>query len=223
MKIACTIFLYTSSDHRFLWLAKQLIDSIRKYDDIPITVLAPKRRLSELAYNTLKKMDVPIWEEPLIWAQCWLPYELTKIQVFKHDEYDKILLLDADAIARKSIKEVFEYPSISAPNTNGEPFQAAKIVLKPNYDDYVNLIRLMKSGFSYHNGWNKHGKFNHWLTGEKVDWHFNCAESSQGLLYYYFHLIKKSYFPNPISQINHVGMGTDKWKLTNIVPKTKLL
>lgn len=90
-----------------------------------------------------------------IWHLC-----LTKFELFRMTQYDKIVYLDADVMVLKNLDHLFEYPHLTSaldgeyyniwPN---EPhFNAGVMVIEPNKEEYNKLIEFSKDTVD---NWNK--------------------------------------------------------------------
>ena len=94
-------------------------------------------------------------------AKTW-SLSLTKLEIFKMTQYDKIIYLDADIMVLKNLDHLFKYPHLTSA-IDGEyfnlwpddpHFNAGIIIIEPDKDEYDKLI-----DFTFNNAfsnWNKH-------------------------------------------------------------------
>jgi hypothetical protein len=146
-------------------------------------------------------------------------WELSKVRIWRHTEYDRVILLDADCFFKLHEKrpklEQFNYKPFSAPKGgNFAPLHAAKFLLQPSaeiYEDLVNLI--LHNDFSPKAGWRNYGPCPEWHGEGFRDWKWFSAPATQGLFYYYFKLLHNELNHNGFPHIQHIGCGFKKWKM----------
>lgn len=217
LKVTYAIFLSETVDHRFVQLVIACARSIRRFEDTNIAVLALEPFLNESDEDLLRSEGLEIWKEsPIDVAnkrRFFNNYELSKIRVWKHTEYDKIVLLDADNLATAPNFQLFELPEFTCCKGKIAPLNGAAFVLEPSVEVYTDLIDLILwPQFTIENGWRQHGQFD-W-NGEISNWNFNAAGSTQGLFYYYFHLLHGRAYFNLCEKIRmtHISQGQAKWE-----------
>ena len=139
---------------------------------------------------------------------------MSKVRAWRHNEYDKIILMDADVFALKNNQELFHRSDCNLCCQTGveSPINGGILIIRPSKKIYRELIQLILwPNFSLEQGWRQHGKFE-W-KGKTRNWDFNCAGGEQGLLFYYFHLLKDQLkiesFQNSFL---HIGRGNKKWE-----------
>jgi len=75
----------------------------------------------------------------------------TKLNIWKHTDYDKLVYLDADTLILKNIDKLFEYDELAAVNGGSEGLkyfgiEGGILVIKPNIQTYNKLIKALGSG-----------------------------------------------------------------------------
>lgn len=205
MKHACAILLYTNEDYRFLLLTLACARSIRKFNDYPIFALIPRGTVCEGAKNMLRYEGIGIWEEEPVHLPGAMPYEMTKIQVAKHIEYDKVLLFDADVLVNSSLSRVFDHNAFTTGTGSLSPLNSAKVLFLPDTADWAEMHDIFRAGFTSR-GWGNYGG----------DWNFNFAYSAQGLFYYYYGLLKEDWIKYDFPEIEHLGEGYSKWSACDL-------
>ena len=216
LKSTYAIFLSETEDPRFVQLVISCARSIRKFDeDTNIAVLALSPFLNSDDEKRLSAEGLEIWKEDPIGVankrRSFNGFELSKVRAWRHTEYDKVCLLDADNLATASNKHVFDLPGLSCNKGPYAPLNCSALVLEPSEEVYMDLINLILwPQFTIQKGWRDYGKFK-W-KGKKHNWNFNAAASTQGLFFYYFDLLKQSAnYKLPLC-FNHMGNGNDKFK-----------
>lgn len=86
------------------------------------------------------------------------------------------------------------------------PFNSGMFVVEPNHDDYLQLVNLVyKADYDLARSWgaafeDKEGKYR-----PRTYAPFYGAESTQGLLYYWFHTVKKQFNLLPRDKWHYQG------------------
>lgn len=214
MHSAYVIFLSGTKDRIFLYLAIALCRSLRQFDKhTDIAAMTVNGMLPEEHKELLRAEGMIVWEEePLLvpWG-CWSQWkqELAKIQVWRHGEYDKLILLDADCFAVEDPSENFELPELTCKRGSISPLNSAKLALDPSAETYGEMREIIaQATFTTKTDWNEAGEFPHWLhAGRMSDWSFNGATHSQGFLFYYFDLLKKKVCYDGLKHFGHLAGG----------------
>lgn len=211
------IFLSDSSQRLFLYLTIACIRSIRAFDesrDICVMCLngfVDRESIQLLNEEGVKLVyEAPIDDNLIVQRNSTLPHELTKIRAWRHTEYERILLLDADCIAARDPRSIFDCPCFTARQGTFAPLNGARLLLLPDrkiYEDLIDIILFPQ--FSYELGYRKVGEFPHWQDEQRrSDWRFFSSESSQGLLFYYFGLLRREFGRHSgevLTAFEHVG------------------
>ena len=90
------------------------------------------------------------------------------------------------------------------------PFNSGLFVVEPSNSDYTEILQLVKDGnYDLKHSWG--GAFNDTEGRYKSRTYapFYGAETTQGLLYYYFHTIKNSYQVLPRDKYHYQGVQSD--------------
>ena len=85
------------------------------------------------------------------WALC-----LTKFEIFKLTQYEKLVYLDADILVMKNLDHLFEYPHLTSALDgeyhniwpNDPHFNAGILVIEPNNEEYNKLVEFSNSVLS---------------------------------------------------------------------------
>lgn len=140
--------------------------------------------------------------------------DASKLNLWRLDDYDKVIGLDADIIARKNCDELWSRPELQYVGAaKSSPLQGSMFVLEPSRAKFDEMYDLAcRSVFDPETGWNNVGRFPHWENrSETADWRWQSAMSTQGFLYYYFRFVRKRAFWSEMREwFDHFG-GDRKW------------
>lgn len=209
-------------DERWYWLTLSACRSLAKHSKHPVVVLATPLVSEEFIEKFERNGFEVIVETPIYTKEFWNQYELTKIRAWRRTEYDKVLLVDADSYASENYDALFDFPTLTCQETYltpevahyWSPVYANKLVFEPNIKDYNEMIDLiLYPDFDLHNGWRRWGPIRCPGSGMKANWNFNGGWVSQGLLYYYYGLVKKQITFTDTMKVGHLGEADDKWSM----------
>ena len=129
----------------------------------------------------------------------------TKINLWKLDQFRKIVYVDADVVALRAPDELFQRESTfaAAPDV-GWPdlFNSGVLVLNPNPQDYYALLALAQRGISFDGA--DQGLLNmHFRNYDRMSFTYNCTPSG-----HYQYVPAYRHFQSSISMIHFIG--TDK-------------
>lgn len=221
-KNAYIIHLFDDKIKQYLWLTVGCARSIRAFDnsnDVVVQVLSGK--VSSEAISVLEDEGVKIVEEEPIVCDRRMHnrLELSKTRMWKRVEYDKVLSLDADCLAKTDLSFIFkDFDEFTCFKGRSSPICCCSFLIKPSISTYSDLIDIIsESDFSREDGWRKFGPIPHWKkNNEESNWSFHGAEATQGLYYYYFGLMKKTLNRNWRPRIIHFGRGDYKFGYNDI-------
>jgi glycogenin glucosyltransferase len=93
----------------------------------------------------------------------------TKLRAWELDEFDKVVLLDADMVVLQPIDELFERPELSAAPDFLRPdrFNSGSMVLEPSRDKLARMLTALSRTTTYDGGDQGflNGFFGDWYTG----------------------------------------------------------
>eukprot|EP00924_Labyrinthula_sp_SR-Ha-C_P013974 augustus_masked-scaffold_5-processed-gene-19.61-mRNA-1 protein AED:0.19 eAED:0.19 QI:0/0/0/0.75/1/1/4/0/587 len=119
--------------------------------------------------------------------------ELLKFRAFQLTDYERVLLLDMDALILKNLDELFFLPdeyalgytndyAMDGSGSSAPPVQGGFLLIKPDEQIYQDLAALVREGdFRPGTGW----------KGSKIGWCWG-GQTVQGLLAYYFNKVAPS-------------------------------
>ncbi|KAI9888387.1 MAG: glycogenin glucosyltransferase [Vezdaea aestivalis] len=135
----------------------------------------------------------------------------TKINLWRQEQFRKIVYVDADVVALRAPDELFNLPSTfaAAPDI-GWPdcFNSGVMVLNPNAQDYFGLLALAQRGISFDGA--DQGLLNMYFRQyDRMSFTYNCTPSG-----HYQYVPAYRHFQSSISMIHFIG--ADKpWLLGN--------
>mmetsp|Transcript_36117 Transcript_36117/g.81952 ORF Transcript_36117/g.81952 Transcript_36117/m.81952 type:complete len:393 (-) Transcript_36117:145-1323(-) len=160
--------------------------------------------VKELSVNVLRR---PLKLKPSVTAVL-TEFELAillKLQLSGlHALYDLVVFVDVDALLVGSVDQsIAQFMAaderLLASEGTISPLHAGIYLLKPNADDHRRLQQtLLAFDFSVEMGWNQSGPLQRWSRsnpahGLCLSWRFMGARADQGLLYYFFGLVSRSW------------------------------
>jgi alpha-N-acetylglucosamine transferase len=193
-----------------------VIVMIRMHKDTPHTTLPPKHE------TLLQEMGVIIKYLPKPLTDNFHTAMMDKFRVLELTEYERILYLDSDTMPMNNLDYMFEKsigPDAAlqenvALTFNHEPASGGFFMLKPNKEDYIELVKIIdrREEMGYH--FNETIGWGHvitppdyWESFKKngTKWNFYGAFTDQGLLYHWMKYVKKN-----VTLIR--GNGVKTWK-----------
>lgn len=115
--------------------------------------------------------------------------ELLKLRAFELVQYDRVVLLDMDALIVRSLDHLFEYPeeilftydhAMDSPGTAAPPAQGGFMVIRPSIKTYERLVDIVREGdFRPGTGWG----------GQNIGWCWG-GQTIQGLISYYYNRVE---------------------------------
>jgi alpha-N-acetylglucosamine transferase len=131
-------------------------------------------------------------------------WDFTKLEVFNLVQYKKAVFLDGDTLFVSTLDELFDMPAGTHTDAPKSPFNSGLFVLQPSKADYLTLLDIVKQGmYDLKESWGS--AFNDTQYRPRAYAPFYGAETTQGLLYYFFHTIKKSYHVLPRDIYHYQG------------------
>ncbi|KAI9806356.1 MAG: hypothetical protein M1825_006471 [Sarcosagium campestre] len=126
----------------------------------------------------------------------------TKINLWRLDQFPKIVYIDADVVALRAPDELFDIEEdfAAAPDV-GWPdcFNSGVLVLKPNPGDYYSLLALAERGISFDGA--DQGLLNmHFPRYHRISFAYNCTPSG-----HYQYTPAYRHFESSISMLHFIG------------------
>jgi hypothetical protein len=195
-------------------MAKILFDSLRRYGFYgqadPILLTTEDVDPVEFARWDVQVIKIKERKYPERYnGPC--PRMFNKFEAFNLVEYEKVLMIDADAYAVDKDPLLFEMPTPTFLIEQHVPLAAGSMIIKPSKGVYEDLVKLAQEGeYNPATGWNNCGPAPEWPKWHKAmfwrkyietlaplvqlhTWNFLYAASEQGLLYYYFNYCQPGY------------------------------
>eukprot|EP01041_Mallomonas_annulata_P000633 gene633-1225_t len=121
----------------------------------------------------------------------WTVSELTKLNIWRLTQFEKIVYIDADAIVMETIDELFDRECEFAASPDIFPpdrFNAGVLFVKPNEDTFHKMMSLTSTLHSYDGGDTGflNAFFNDWYKSE-VDARLPFGYNAQRTLYWFTH------------------------------------
>jgi hypothetical protein len=133
-------------------------------------------------------------------------WDFVKIEVFNLVQYKKAVFLDGDTLFIQNLDEIFELPAGTHTDAPKSPFNSGLFVVEPSRDDYLTLLKIVKQGhYDLNYSWGGAFKDTKGLYRPRSYAAFYGAETTQGLFYYFFHTLKKSYHLLPRDIYHYQG------------------
>lgn len=133
-------------------------------------------------------------------------WDFVKLEVFNLVEYKKAVFLDGDTLFIKNLDELFAFPAGSHTDAPKSPFNSGLFIVDPSRSDYLALLDIVKQGnYDLKRSWGGAFEDTKGLYKPRSYAPFYGAESTQGLLYYFFHTVKKSYRVLPRDVYHYQG------------------
>lgn len=123
----------------------------------------------------LDKLTIPYRVEPLLPCRAWCQDTL-KIHAWKYEEYNRILMLDADCHFRRPFENTPKFGCLGGIQA---PMNAARLIIQPNIDLYKKLVD----------------------TYPTVNYDFNCGNGFQGAIYHLFNEFSVRH--EPLNDVQH--------------------
>ena len=95
-----------------------------------------------IQYKEMKANIPNYYDDSIHWK-----YTFDKLNIFNLTEYEKLVYLDSDFLILENIDHLFNidtFSMVSDANTNRKYYCSALMIIKPNTNDYNNLINLFK-------------------------------------------------------------------------------
>lgn len=126
----------------------------------------------------------------------------TKIALWRQNQFEHIVYLDADVVALRAPDELFtQDASFAAVPDIGWPdcFNSGVLSLKPNMGDYYALLALAQRGISFDGA--DQGLLNtHFRDWERLSFTYNCTPSG-----HYQYVPAYRHFQSTITMVHYIG------------------
>lgn len=140
----------------------------------------------------------------------------TKIEIWRHIQFSKLVYLDADVVTLRAPDELFGRPSpFSAVPDIGWPdcFNSGVMVLTPNLGDYYALRALAIRGISFDGA--DQGLLNmHFHSWDRLSFVYNCTPSAS-----YQYVPAYRHFQSSVSVVHHIG-SEKPWRIGREVQRS---
>lgn len=175
--------------------------SLRQFhnEDVVIVTLEREAFLSE-ARKIKHVVSYEVREYHKLWwpsleHSVWWVFQLdaSKLNFWRLTDYDKVVALDPDIVFFDRFT-AWNSPELTVSSGGSlSPVCTCSMILQPSETTFNEMLTLAQtSSFNFDRGWNDCGHYPHWIYPEKMaDWNYCSAESTQGLLFYYFGILKK--------------------------------
>ena len=145
-------------------------------------------------------------------AGCCGSSELLKLRAYQLIEYDRVLVLDTDAVLLQSIEHLFTRSmranlslvytndhSLDNPGSAAPPVQGGFLLVAPSRRVYTDMLAIIRKGdFRPGTGWG----------GQKIGWCWG-GRTVQGLLPYYYHRVAPPNASLAIDNCRYNGMANE--------------
>lgn len=232
MKKAFVVACTDTEKSIYFALTMALIDSLRKNEHNEEIVIMITQKTKDVHVDILNKLhNVKTWR-PIV----EMPDNKIRPARFKKKTrftalcgylkiyswalpYDKIIYLDADCLCKKNFSFMWDYKELTGYPIPRSPMNGCFFVAEPSMDTYNNLKDIIERyNFNKRTGWDNIGSVEKWKESiwdkDITGWCWPTANTTQGLLYYYFHFVKNKYErlhpPFVHEYISHYG-GKKKW------------
>lgn len=99
-----------------------------------------------------------------------------------------------DTLQLENIDSLFEQPYGTHTDAPKSPLNSGMFVVEPNHQDYQQILDIVyKADYDLNKSWGGSFVDNEGKYHRRSYAPFYGAESTQGLLYYWFHVVKKQY------------------------------
>jgi hypothetical protein len=133
-------------------------------------------------------------------------WDFVKLEVFNLVQYKKAVFLDGDTLFIKNLDELFQLPAGTHTDAPKSPFNSGLFVVKPSRTDYEALLDIVKEGrYDLQRSWGGAFKDKKGIYRPRTYAPYYGAESTQGLFYYFFHTVKKSFHLVPRDIYHYQG------------------
>ena len=116
-------------------------------------------------------------------------WDFVKLYAFALTQYKKVVLIDSDLLFRENVDELFEMEDGTHCNGSHSPLNVGLVVLQPSLRAFRLLKSFVLSGdFTYRTFWRGSGHELGNLSASSKSASMYGAETTQGLLYYYYYV-----------------------------------
>ena len=157
---ACIGLMYswkaTNSKYPFYCVVTEDIDeyNIKILEDIGFNIIREKRYIPKSYYELLSKYEetgdfkAPVGASTADLTKNGWQHGWTKLHIFKYEQFDKLLYMDADSYVINNLDYVFDRPGWSGISEYDAPwlgfyrFHSAFFLIEPNLQTYEEIIQL---------------------------------------------------------------------------------
>lgn len=152
-------FAYVSvlSSNSFLLTAKVLAHRLHVLNDSIPYIIVLTQDITIESELSLKDQGIQIHrfgkiDTPYLETHKARKFQYTKIHLWNMTEYDVITHLDLDLLPMSDISSLFQCGSFCASFRHSDMFNSGVFVLKPNVTVYQEMVKVVKSSYSYDGG-----------------------------------------------------------------------